>query len=88
MATYKISGTTNENATVRIFQGETYRGYKNVTAGAYEVIFDSTSGEDITAFAERADGKIGKVIKLLDAEIIENRNITDICYNKEIVFKK
>lgn len=45
--------------------------------------------KDVDAYAENILLDVKPVLELLDScEIIENRNIVDICYNKEIIFKK
>ena len=55
--------------------------------GGYGLLHLQLMGE-VDEFAENIITDTDSVIKLLNCEIVENRNINDICYNKEIVFQK
>lgn len=44
--------------------------------------------KDVDIYAENIILNHKEVVNLLDAEIVEARDIEDICYNKEIIFKK
>jgi len=58
MAVYKIEGAASNNADVHLIQDGSYFGSKAVTAGNYEVSFDSTTPSGLIAVAEKADGEI------------------------------
>lgn len=58
MPTYKISGTSNESATVYIIQNEEYVGKKSVGVGSYEILFDSATSSGLVAVAENVQGQI------------------------------
>ena len=55
---YKISGTLSDNCNVKVFKGNEYVGYLDVTGSTHEVIFDLTSSGTVTAVAEKSDGEV------------------------------
>ena len=57
MAIYQISGTTNASGKLKIFQGEVYKGFKEINVGSYFVRFEASSPNDITAKLERPNGE-------------------------------
>lgn len=53
---YKISGTTSQSGTVYVVQNKVYKGYRDVEAGNYEVIFSADDGDDVLSVCEDVDG--------------------------------
>jgi hypothetical protein len=58
MAIYKISGDITEDALIYVIQDEEYKGKRRVSAGHYEIVFESESDSSIIAVAENSEGKI------------------------------
>lgn len=70
MMVYKISGDINEDAMIYVIQDEEYKGKRRVSAGHYEIVFESESDSAIIAVAENSEGKILSFgnITILDAD--------------------
>lgn len=69
MAKFYISGTTTDDCKVELFTTTdgNYLGYLNVSAGAYELVFELDSIENIDVWSKRSDGyslAYGNVIPL------------------------
>ena len=91
MATYKISGDVNYPARLKIFEGETYRGYKDITPPSYEVIFNeicNNLGEEMQEFLHVSkQGEISHdaMKKYLLTYKIGNLKESPIIYSKKVL---
>ena len=81
---FVFSNSLDHSCMPNIFLSEMKRVLK---VGGYGLLHLQLTN-DVDEFAENIITDTDSVIKLLNCEIVENRNINDICYNKEIVFQK
>ena len=58
MATYKVSGTSSDNATIYVLQGNGLVGYKDNNYGNYNIVADVSTPSGIDVVAKNPDGQI------------------------------
>jgi len=59
MPNYKVSGIVGEACDIRLMKGNSFLGYReSVSAGAYNIVFELDSIENVDVIAVRPDGKI------------------------------
>ena len=53
MATYKISGITSHDTRAHVIKSGSYVGYRDISTGPYDLVFDADNANDVLAVAER-----------------------------------
>lgn len=81
---FVFSNSLDHSISPEVFLFEMQRVLKK---GGYGMLHLQITDE-VDAYAENIILDVNDVLNLLDSEIIENRPIIDICYNREIIFRK
>lgn len=54
---YKISGSSTDNNRAHVIKNGEYIGYKDVTSGAYDLVFDAPDNANVMTTSEKSDGE-------------------------------